>query len=54
MHKLWSKRWSVSYGWKWKLEHECETREEVERWLDVYRDDEPRVEFRISPTKPRI
>lgn len=50
--KLWSRRWSVSRGHHWQFERSCEVATAGD-WLRVFRQDEPDVEFILSPKKPR-
>lgn len=49
--KIWSKRFSVAQGNHWKLERES-TEENVQAWLKIFREDEPKVLFLASLRKP--
>ena len=51
MWKLYSLRWSVSYGWQWKVERDNMLGTDADYWLEIYRNDEPRVTFMITKAK---
>ena len=50
--KLWSYRWSFAHGWKWQLERECNI-ETSSQWLEVFKKDDPSIEFKLSNKKPK-
>ena len=50
---LWSYRWSFSHGWHWKYERTCHI-DTSNQWLEVFKKDEPTIQFKLSKKKPRI
>ena len=52
MIKLWSRRWSVSFGTHWVLERDCAI-DTANEWLAVFRESEPTIEFVLSAKRPR-
>lgn len=56
MWKLYSLRWSASRGWQWRIERENMHGQDADYWLDIYKNDEPRVKFTISKasSKPKL
>ena len=51
--KIWSQRYSPARGNYMLEERECKE-EEVQAWLKVFREDEPKVLFLASKRKPSI
>lgn len=51
--KLWSLRNTTSRGYVWHKERDV-SEDNAARWLLVYANDEPGVEFRVAPTKPKL
>lgn len=49
---IWSYRHTVARGYDWKLERECHVSESVE-WLNIFKKDEPNVQFILSNKKPK-
>lgn len=49
---LWSKRWSVAKGWHWQVDRYC-FKSEAQGWLEVFKKDEPEIEFVISNRTPK-
>ena len=50
--KLFSKRNSIARGWYWRLERDCQE-DTANAWLEVFKADEPNVEFKLSYTTPK-
>lgn len=50
---LWALRYSVSFGWQWRLERQCDERNE-EAWLSAFRKDEPDITFVCARKTPKI
>lgn len=48
---LWSLRYSVTRGWNWVRERDCDAGLAGE-WLAVFRRDEPDVTFLVSANRP--
>lgn len=53
MLKLWAKRFDSAYGWRWHLCRDVDASNGAQ-WLAVFQKDEPKIEFVISATKPRL
>ena len=49
---LWAKRYSTAWGWHWVIQREVMT-ETADSWLNVFRKDEPSIEFLVSNKKPK-
>lgn len=50
---LYSKRYSHARGWYWKHERDV-FGSEAKAWLEVFRRDEPNVEFVVSLNPPKV
>ena len=48
---LFSRRFSISRGWHWKIEREV-TKENAEEWQRVFAKDEPEVIFYVGIRHP--
>jgi hypothetical protein len=51
MTAIWAWRFSVSRGWQWIRERDCDE-ESAAQWLAVFQRDEPGIEFRVATRKP--
>lgn len=49
---IYSARWTAAKGWHWNKERECENGT-VTQWLDIFRKDEPNVEFVSGKKAPK-
>lgn len=49
---LYSKRFSISRGWHWKLERVC-NKDVASNWLKVFTKDEPMIEFKLATKQPK-
>ena len=50
---LYSKRFSISRGWHWRIERICEA-DSSEKWLKIFSEDEPEIEFKLSKKLPKL
>ncbi len=50
---LWAIRFSPAYGWRVVKERECDAKN-AQLYLDVFRADEPSIEFRAADKKPKM
>lgn len=50
---LFSKRFSVAKGWHWRIERVCEA-DSSEKWLKIFSEDEPGIEFKLSKKLPKL
>jgi hypothetical protein len=49
--KIYSERFSVARGWHWRYERDCNANNR-DKWLTVFRSDEPDVRFVAQCRKP--
>ena len=52
MLKIWSRRFSVARGNHWQYERDCQE-ENLQAWLNIFREDEPNVIFIANNRKPK-
>jgi len=50
---MWSLRFSPSFGWYWRLERQCENKNQ-DAWLTAFRKDEPEITFVCSRKTPKV
>lgn len=51
---IWSLRFSPARGWHVEKERTADNEREAQLWLDVFRNDEPRIDFIASVKPPKI
>lgn len=50
---LYSKRFTPARGWHWRIERICEA-DSSEKWLKIFSEDEPEIEFKLSKKLPKL